>query len=142
MEPFCLAVRSPLYPSFNGTPSSPATSYLKRSKAPFASGTAALFVDFPYIKSSFVFCFFPICFGGTFGSGYSMWKFFSLTLEVFVKKNLDRGRNSNGDCGGLRRRTVRVADTFSLRVARSGANLPAAVARVLINHDLSTTAGS
>ena len=41
-EPFCLEVRLPLYPSVSGTPSSFATSYLKRSSAPFASGTTAL----------------------------------------------------------------------------------------------------
>ena len=41
-EPFCLEVRFPLYPSVRGTPNSLATSYLKRFKAPFASGTAAL----------------------------------------------------------------------------------------------------
>ena len=41
-DPFCLDVRSPLYPSVNGTPSSVATSYLNLSSAPFASGTAAL----------------------------------------------------------------------------------------------------
>ena len=41
-DPFCLEVRFPLYPSVSGTPSSFATSYLKRSSAPFASGTTAL----------------------------------------------------------------------------------------------------
>ncbi len=71
-----------------------------------------------------------------------MWKFFLLTLEVFVKKKFRPGAKLEWRLWGLRRRAVRVADTFSLRVARSGANLPAAVARVLINHDLSTTAGS
>lgn len=40
--PFCLEVRFPLYPSVSGTPSSFATSNLKRFNAPFASGTAAL----------------------------------------------------------------------------------------------------
>lgn len=35
-------VRLPLYPSVSGTPSSFATSNLKRSNAPFASGTTAL----------------------------------------------------------------------------------------------------
>ena len=48
-DPFCLEVKSPLYPSDNGTPSSLATSYLNLSSAPFASGTLlCLMNDLPY----------------------------------------------------------------------------------------------
>lgn len=44
MEPACAEVKSPLYPSFKGTPISEATSCLKRFNASFASGTSTLFV--------------------------------------------------------------------------------------------------
>ena len=44
IEPACLDVRSPLYPSFKGTPISDATSCLKRFIASFACGTAIWFV--------------------------------------------------------------------------------------------------
>ena len=50
-EPFCLEVRSPLYPCFNGTPSSDATSYLNLSSAVLAYGTSGveelLFIAIP-----------------------------------------------------------------------------------------------
>ncbi|GAA6264753.1 hypothetical protein F110043I8_17380 [Ruminococcus sp. f11] len=54
-----------MYPSVSGTPNSFATSNLKRSNAPFASGTAAWLEDFVFdiSISSLVVVFIFDCFG-------------------------------------------------------------------------------